>query len=121
MENLIGNRISLLIKQLGHNKNSFSKAIGLSNNVTIGNIANGVKKPSFEVLEKIIQSFDNINVRWLITGEGEPLITPGDNKTDCASCREKDRIIKELQEQSIKDKERIIQLLEKKSSTKKAC
>jgi len=31
-------------------------------------------KPSIEGLEKIILHFKNLNVRWLMTGEGEPII-----------------------------------------------
>lgn len=68
---MIGQRIELLINALGLNKNSFSKAIGLSNNVTIGRIVNQDREPSFEIIQKIIQTFGSINARWLITGEGD--------------------------------------------------
>ena len=54
------------------NQNSFSKKIGMDNNVTIGNIVKGRKnKPSYDVIEKIILTFDSINSDWLITGKGE--------------------------------------------------
>jgi len=69
----ISDRIKLIIKEFGLTKNSFSKAIGLSNNVTIGRIVNEERKPSFEILEKIIQTYGSINARWLISGEGEML------------------------------------------------
>lgn len=68
----ISERIEIVIKELGLNKNSFSKAIGLGNNVTIGRIINEKRDPSFEVLQKIIQTFGHtINAKWLLTGEGE--------------------------------------------------
>ena len=68
----ISERIELVIKELKHNKNSFSKAIGLGNNVTIGRIINERRDPSYDVLHKIIQTFGNkINARWLLTGEGQ--------------------------------------------------
>ena len=67
----ISQRIEKLIKVLGHNKNSFSKAIGLGNNVTIGRIINENRDPSFEVLQKIMHTFgEQISAKWLLTGEG---------------------------------------------------
>lgn len=61
---------------LGLNKNSFSKAIGLSNNVTIGRIINEDREPSFDILTKIIQTYGSINANWLLTGEGEMFLPP---------------------------------------------
>lgn len=76
--NSISDRIEGIMKELGYNKNSFSKAIGLGNNVTIGRIINEKRDPSYEVLQKIIQTFGHtINARWLVTGEGEMRIQPG--------------------------------------------
>ena len=68
----ISERIAAVMKELGFNKNSFSKAIGMGNNVTIGRIINERRDPSYEVLQKIIQTFGHvINARWLLTGEGQ--------------------------------------------------
>lgn len=79
----VNQRIKYLIEELGYNKNSFSKALGLSNNVTIGNIvSNRGNKPSFDVLERILQKFDSINTEWLMLGKGEPfikMVIPADN------------------------------------------
>lgn len=71
MENTISDRISLLINELGYNKRTFSQAIGLGNDVTIGRIVNEHREPSYKILNSIIQTFGNINANWLITGEGE--------------------------------------------------
>lgn len=76
----VSERINLIINHLKLNKNSFSKAIGLSNNVTIGKIVNDKRSPSFEVLTKIIQTFDCINSHWLLTGQGNMLLNQ-DNKS----------------------------------------
>lgn len=71
----INQRIKYVIDELGYNKNSFSKALGLSNNVTIGNIvSNRGNKPSFDVLERILRKFDRINVEWLILGTGKAFV-----------------------------------------------
>ncbi len=67
----ISNRISVLIKELGYNFNSFSKVIGLTNNTTIGRIVNEQRNPSYEVLRKIMDTFENVNAYWLLTGKGE--------------------------------------------------
>ena len=70
----IHTRIVELIETFELTKNSFSNKIGVANTV-IGNIVGGrMNKPSYEVLDKIMQSFDNINGHWLITGLGEKFI-----------------------------------------------
>lgn len=64
-------RIEYIIKKEGLNKNSFSKAIGISNNVTITRIINERRAPSRATCEKIISAFPLYNLEWLLTGEGE--------------------------------------------------
>ena len=70
--NGIGERIALLIKELGLNKNSFSREIGLKNNSTITNIINNPKRsPSYDVMLRILSKYHQLNVRWLIAGQGQ--------------------------------------------------
>lgn len=70
----INQRIASIIDEFKLNKNSFSKAIGHKSNVIIQNIVTGRKsKPSFEVLEQILLSFDSISAEWLMRGEGNML------------------------------------------------
>jgi hypothetical protein len=67
----INERVGILIEALKLNKNSFSVKIGVDSTV-IHNIVGGrLTKPSFEVLEKILLSDDNINLEWLILGKGD--------------------------------------------------
>lgn len=74
----INERIKYVIKDFGLNINSFSKAIGLSNNVTIGNIVGGRGgQPSLKVIELILQKYDSINSEWLLTGNGSIYKTNG--------------------------------------------
>jgi len=100
----INNRIELIIKALGLNNNSFSIAIGVNPTVS-HNIVKGRNAPSFELMNKIALSFDNIDMNWLITGEGEMLRhinkdglpqvctqTSGD-PPECARCKDKDAVI----------------------------
>jgi len=67
----IKERFELLINEFAKgNKRAFSKAIGVSPTVVenVVGVRNG--KPSFDVLQKIIYAFENINPGWLLTGNG---------------------------------------------------
>jgi phage repressor protein C with HTH and peptisase S24 domain len=68
----INKRIELIISTLGLNKNSFSNRIKV-NPTVIHNIIKGRNAPSYDLLNKIVLTFDNINPSWLLTGEGEML------------------------------------------------
>ena len=68
MENF-SDRLEHLLAFLAENKTSFSKKIGMSNNVTIGRIINENRAPSFEVLLKISNAYPEVNLNWLITGK----------------------------------------------------
>ena len=57
----------------GLNKNSFSSAIGSSNNVTITRIINTQRTPSRSTCEKITNAFPKYSLDWLLTGSGEML------------------------------------------------
>jgi hypothetical protein len=64
-----------ILKVMEHGKFNFS-TMGLALNysdVVIGNIIKGRNKPSFEFIEKLIQTFDWINHTWLLTGQGHML------------------------------------------------
>lgn len=67
----INERIRLLMRILGHNNNSFAKALGVNPTVTFNIIGGRGNNPSFEFLEKLLFTFDNINPAWLLKGEGE--------------------------------------------------
>ena len=66
----ISERLVELIKSLKMNNSSFAKSLGKPP-TTINYIANGNNKPSFEVLETIVQVYPQINRDWLMAGEGE--------------------------------------------------
>ena len=70
-DNTINYRILLLMKHFGLSTKTFSTRIGLSDIMTMRNIVmNRENRPSFDIIEKIILSFDNISAEWLITGKG---------------------------------------------------
>lgn len=103
----INDRITDIIIYFKLNKNSFSSKIGLKNNVTIGNIVGGrLNKPSYDIIKKILLSFDCINAEWLITGKGQMLKnepaskqrSSNDNHKYCELCKEKEKVIAAQQE-----------------------
>lgn len=83
---MINDRIEVLISEFCEGNSSlFSRRIGVTPSV-ITNITGQRKgKPSFDVIEKISSAFADINIRWLITGEGnmfcETIKPTSDNET----------------------------------------
>lgn len=62
----------MLIKELGMNKNSFSKAIGAKPQTTHKIISN-INYPGFEYLENILSTYSVVSAEWLILGTGDML------------------------------------------------
>lgn len=94
----INQRIRQVMEDQNLNINSFSKRIGMTNNVTIGNIVgNRVNKPSYEVIKMILSAFSTIDARWLITGEGQMThVTGKDPPGECQLCQTYKEIIEDL-------------------------
>lgn len=67
----INERLVLLISTLNLNNNSFAKELGVSPTVTYNIIGGRFSKPSYDLLEKIISTFDNVNPNWLMKGDGD--------------------------------------------------
>lgn len=68
-------RFKTLLLKLNMNVRQFSKAIGYTNNVmTIGNIINHDRKPSFNTLERIKRHLPQVNTEYLLDGIGEPIL-----------------------------------------------
>lgn len=70
----INDRILYIIENKSNrNKKQFAEMINVAPQV-IQNIVSGRRnKPSFDILNAIISTFDDINSEWLITGNGEML------------------------------------------------
>lgn len=64
-------RINYLIEKEGFTIASFSKKIGAKDQTIRNSIVQRKNKPSYEVLSAMCQSFDWLNAKWLLTGEGE--------------------------------------------------
>lgn len=69
----IHTRMAELHKILGvANDSQLGKSIDFTPQA-IRRICKGLSAPSFEMLEALCKVYPNLNIRWLITGEGIPL------------------------------------------------
>jgi len=130
----INERILQFIDYLNISRYKFAQETGISE-VNLLNIYKGKNKPSLDLIEKILHKYEVLNPTWLITGEGEMLRTSASQQQGqpppkvaekeepkppgCPLCAEKERVIAK-QEQIIKDKDKIIALLEDQLSECKA-
>lgn len=73
---LIQDRVKILISTLGLNPSSFAKKIGVQGAIIHNIVSDSGRrnKPSFDLLNKILLSFNNINSHWIMTGEGDIFI-----------------------------------------------
>ena len=70
----VNDRILYLIdSQLSGNKKKFAERIGFAPQVVFNIVSGRKSKPSFDVLEAIISSFDEMSPEWLLTGKGAML------------------------------------------------
>lgn len=78
MNETIFDRISTIVEKFGNGKNTvFASLIGVSE-ANVRNYKNGVM-PKADFLEKIARNFD-ININWLLTGEGNMLRTESEKE-----------------------------------------
>ena len=94
------------------NVSSFAKKIGVADQTIRGIVVQKRNKPGFDLLAKVIQTFNWINAEWLLTGEGEMIKTKESGNT------EPNPSLKELI-QYLKEKDmKIEKLIEEKTELK---
>ena len=62
-------RIKIWIESKGLKSSNFADRIGV-NRATISHILSGRNKPSIDFLHKMISSFPDLNLNWIVSGEG---------------------------------------------------
>ena len=62
-------RIKIWIESKGLKSSSFADKIGV-NRATISHVLSGRNKPSIDFLHKMITSFPDLNLNWIVSGEG---------------------------------------------------
>ena len=63
-------RIAQLISSEGLTSSKFADTIGVQRS-SISHILSGRNNPSLDFIQKILNSFTNVNLEWLISGTGE--------------------------------------------------
>lgn len=96
-------RLQQLIKALNMNQSKFAKHLGVTQ-PNISRMVTGESRISTEILNRIILAYKNVNLHWLLTGEGQmfmespqekssPINTPSENNIVTGKGR-----LKELEE-----------------------
>lgn len=99
----INKRICYIIEKEGHNISSFARKIGIGDQ-TIRSITKDRNKPSYEIIVKIIESFEWVDANWLVMGE----------KTDMDVDKKKLYSIISTQQKTIESQQKIIDRLTSK-------
>lgn len=98
---MIQDRIKSLIKELGTTVPKFSAKIGTDHQTIYKMMINGTN-PRFDMLVAILTTYDKVNPRWLLLGEGDMFSNDVELQKEVESLRK-----------TIVDKDRIINLLER--------
>lgn len=102
----LNNRVFELINNLDLSQTKFAENIGV-NRQTINNIVSERNDVSGKVIQAIAQRYKNLNLRWLIKGEGEMFIS------DSASAVQEDEAEYQTNTKYQKSLEKINELYEK--------
>lgn len=80
VEESINDRIKVLISALGMSARAFSRTLDVSESTTRNYLDKG-SKPSTDYIERIATQFSHVNLVWLITGQGAPLLSDPQSNT----------------------------------------
>lgn len=101
-----GERFALVLKEKGITQKSFSERTGYSEQ-SISKLMKGqTQSPKSDLIAQIAILFPNVNLRWLLIGEGEMFI---DNQNGENLLLE----ISQLKSELLDSKNKVIELLEK--------
>ena len=71
-------RLKEFVSKQGLGQNAFEKKVGIA----VGYLASKSVSVTSDTIEKVIENFPNLNLDWLITGEGEMLKNSGANENN---------------------------------------
>ncbi len=92
-------RIELLMKCYELSPSQFADRTGIQR-ASVSHIISGRNKPSLEVLQKIYDAFPELDIKWLMTGNGEEPVVKGEGGSD-AAVLENNLFAQPLQEQPV--------------------
>ncbi|MDJ1466962.1 helix-turn-helix domain-containing protein [Xanthocytophaga flava] len=94
-----GEILDEIVEALGINYVDLAKSIGVSRPDIFYNVRAGRAKPSYETLQSIANAYPQIDCRFLLTGQGKPLVktieAPKDEFKEYIK-----RILKEINEEN---------------------
>lgn len=100
--------------------NDFAKnGLGYSSSEKLNRLKDPTKKPSFDIIEDVSNKFVDINVRWIVTGEGEMLNKHVTNEASAVYQLRSDRVINGSQKIPLYDLEAEAGLVPLFETTKK--
>jgi transcriptional regulator with XRE-family HTH domain len=103
----IGKRLAVLLKEKGMTQKSFSKKINYREQSVSNLITGQTKNPRTDLIIRTVAAFPEVNLRWLLLGEGEML------KEGMSIADETQHELDNLRMENSKLKDKIIELLEK--------
>lgn len=68
-----GIRLETILKELGITQNNFAKLVGISQ-AYVSLMLSGKKSISYSVIQNITKYLPQVNIKWLLLGEGEMFI-----------------------------------------------
>ena len=109
-ESTINKRIQKIMETEKLNFRSFGMKLGVSD-VVVRNIITGRNKPSYDFIQKIIQTFVWIDIEWFLTGEGEMLKKKEPaGQSNSADCSHLEKTIEILERQLDRQEREITRL-----------
>ena len=110
-------RLNKIIEHEGLTVSGFAKKIGVADQSIRGIVVQRRNKPGFDIIEKIIHTFEWLNADWLITGRGEMVKTNKQEQCSGNKIPNTNEYINILSYLKEKD-EKIEQLIEEKTELK---
>lgn len=118
----INDRVVAIIEHENLTVASFARKLDIGDQTVRSVCVLRRNRPSFEFLSKMIQTFEWLNPKWLLTGEGEMVISNSD-ESDCSELKaisrnlsELIRYIREKDDQIIRGKDEKIEQLVREST-----
>ncbi|AIY14766.1 MULTISPECIES: hypothetical protein [Cellulophaga] len=97
-------RLMQFIKHAGMSARQFDLSIGASNGYTLRMLKNNASIGS-DVIENIVATYPNLNLVWLITGEGEMLKSDANSLNFNQLPKEKQSEIEQIIERKIRERQ----------------
>lgn len=114
-------RIAILLKQLKLTKNALGKALGNNNGQIITNIEKGINGISPNFASRVTNIYPHISYDWLLNGQGDIVVKEYDlsnnfmeGTNEAPENYSAHQVVKgvDLLESALRDKDKIIELLE---------